>query len=267
MKSLGPDRLELKFEDGSRSTDWGANSVFPQARALGYNTGIVGWHLPYCRILNEVLTACWWDDVPSLANSTEASGLLQGALYISRGNLDGGSFSLVGSNLLVEHFAAMYRMSTVRAKELATDPRMGLVLLHLPGAHDPLTYNRNSGTWDRRVSRPSAYPDSLALVDRTLGEIRRAMVAAGEWDRTTLIVTADHWYREADRLTGRLDRRVPFLVKLAGQTGSLEYADDFNTIVTRDLLLAVLRHEITTPREIVSWLDQRRAGPIPQAGT
>jgi hypothetical protein len=252
-----PDRIEVKFQDGSRTTNWGRHSVFAAARAMGFNTGAVGWHLPYCRVLNDVLSSCWWDEVPSMANSAKGTGLPGGFEDILRANLEGASFGLFGPSLVMERFASLYQASTRRASELAVDSSLGLTLLHLPGAHPPFVYDRKSGQWTRRISLPSGYPDSLALVDRTLGELHRTMAAAGEWDRTTVVVTADHWYRDADTLYGRIDRRVPFLVKLTGQNRPVECASSFNTVVTRGLLLGILQREITTPEAIVSWLDRQ----------
>src|SRR5262249_36059746 len=34
--------------------------VLDNARSLGFNTAVVGWSNPYCRILNRSLTQCYW---------------------------------------------------------------------------------------------------------------------------------------------------------------------------------------------------------------
>ena len=63
-----------------------------------------------------------------------------------------------------------------------------------------------------------------------------ARVALGEWERH--------------------DHRIPFMLKLAGQKSSVEYDHAFNTILTRELLLKLLRGEMKTPSEVVEWIER-----------
>jgi hypothetical protein len=84
------------------------------------------------------------------------------------------------------------------------------------------------------------------------------MESAGNWDSTTVLLSSDHPYREAKSLDGKSDLRVPFLLKLAGQSEGLSYSAEFNTILTHDLLLAILKGELSTA-EVVPWLDQHRS--------
>jgi hypothetical protein len=39
----------------------------------------------------------------------------------------------------------------------------------------------------------------------------------------------------------------------------VRYDAPFNTVVTHDLLLALMRREVSTPVEVVSWLDRHRS--------
>ena len=115
------------------------------------------------------------------------------------------------------------------------------------------------------------YLDNLALVDRTVGELRRAMERAGTWDQTTVVISADHWWRtemwsrgpfltkEDAALSGtKMDHRIPFVVKLAGQQEPVIYDHPFNTVLTHDLLLALLRGEVSSPQTVAAWLDAHR---------
>ncbi len=81
------------------------------------------------------------------------------------------------------------------------------------------------------------------------------MEDAGIWNSTTVVVSSDHWFRDAKVFDGKLDRRVPFLVKTAGQTAPLAYGEPFNTVLTQDLLLEVLRKEVATPQDVHAWLS------------
>ncbi len=80
------------------------------------------------------------------------------------------------------------------------------------------------------------------------------------WESTTIIVSSDHWLRKALwRYEGETDHRIPFMLKLAGQKKGVTYEKPFNTVLTRDLVLAILRGEITSIDEVVTWLDKNRS--------
>ena len=70
------------------------------------------------------------------------------------------------------------------AQRYAADPSLQLVFLHLPTPHPPHFYDRHSRTFTgRSPGAAGSYPDSLALADLILGEIREAMTRAGLWTR------------------------------------------------------------------------------------
>jgi arylsulfatase A-like enzyme len=155
------------------------------------------------------------------------------------------------------------------AKRAVVDPSLGPTLLHFPIPHPPIIYNRRSG--DFRVDRACNYLDNLALVDRAFGELRREMESAGTWETTTIIVSSDHPLREKKwgngngwpqedfaAITARTDPRVPFIVKLAGHTQAISYDSPFNTVLTHDLLLAILGGEVSSPQNVIEWLEKNR---------
>jgi arylsulfatase A-like enzyme len=84
------------------------------------------------------------------------------------------------------------------------------------------------------------------------------MENAGVWDSTTLLFTSDHPYREAEQLDGKRDPRIPYILKLAGQKEAVAYTQEFNAVLTADLLLGVLRGEITDGASATGWLDRNR---------
>jgi hypothetical protein len=57
----------------------------------------------------------------------------------------------------------------------------------------------------------------------------------------------------------KMDHRVPFIVKLAGQREPVTYSQPFNTVVTHDLILALLRGELANSENVAAWLDNHRA--------
>jgi arylsulfatase A-like enzyme len=123
------------------------------------------------------------------------------------------------------------------------------------------------------ASTRSNYLDNLALVDRTLRDLRGVMQRAGVWGSTVVLVTSDHPFRpsffhtehpswpaeENAALGGARDPQIPFILKLSEQTEGVRYDAPFNTVVTHDLLLALMRREVSTPAQVVSWLDRHRS--------
>ena len=140
------------------------------------------------------------------------------------------------------------------------DPRLGLVMLHAPIPHAPAIYDRASGTltaWSLRGIR--GYFDNLALADRFVGEVQRELERAGVANRTWLLVTSDHWWRDGKPYDGTLDLRVPFLLQAPTGSRAVSVTSAFNTAVTGDLLLAILRGDIVDTDAAARWL---RAHPM-----
>jgi arylsulfatase A-like enzyme len=167
--------------------------------------------------------------------------------------------SLFGRPLSAAQQTNVYHAILGEAESLANDTRFGFTLVHLPVPHSPHAYNRKTGKFTLGNAPIAGYIDSLALLDRTVGDIRRSMENAGTWDSATVLFTSDHPYREATQLDGKSDSRIPFLLKLASQKQGVEYGARFNTVLTGDLLIGVLRGEITDAASATAWLDRNRA--------
>jgi len=56
---------------------------------------------------------------------------------------------------------------------------------------------------------------------------------------------------------------VPFILKAPGKDQPMTYGAPLNTVVSQDLVLAILRKEISTLPEAVTWLDRHPAPPAP----
>ena len=95
----------------------------------------------------------------------------------------------------------------------------------------------------------------MVLADSLLGEIRTEMTRARAWDDGTVLITSDHPSRQSRHLDGKEDPRVPFLLKLPGHTAPLIYDRPLRTLVTRALLDAVSRGEVTTAAGAAEWLS------------
>lgn len=253
FQPTGKARLRLLFLDEPKQADWpGPPNLFSKARQAGFNTAVVGWFLPYCRLFDESVNSCYTESMdtrvresqPSLGTSLHSQLLDLSPLEVRQRHL--------------KRYLAMQE----EARKAVADPKLGLVMLHLAVPHEPAIYFRDQGELTLFNFHPDWYFDNLALADRTLGDLRREMERAGLWDQSTVIVTSDHALRWYAMLDETVDPRVPFLVKLAGQKQGIVYHQPVRTLVAHDLTLAVLRGELSQPGEVIRWLDQR-VTPVP----
>jgi hypothetical protein len=269
----GPRELILRMPSRSSPVSWSlVPNVFDAARAMGFNTALVGWYHAYGRVLNRSLTRCYWtgglfpsgveervEPQPLLASILDRAWL-QFARF--RRHVPGADSALDDREEKCRRFA----LQVARSAELAADASIGLSLLHLQVPHPPSIYNRATGVIG--AAPGNGYLDGMALADRTLGDLCRTLERAGLWDRTTILISADHGWRTArwrevgdwnaeDEANSHTDTSgVPFLVKLAGRTEALEYGKPFDTIVTRSLILEILAGRVTSASDVQRWIER-----------
>ena len=234
-------------------------SVFSSARELGVNTALVGWAIPYDRELGKDLNYCVWFPFPGFQPSRAATF---GAAMLRQ-------IACLAPPLHIMHdYVRLYLDSMTESLSVVTNAQYGLSLLHLHPPHDPAIYIPDKGRfriWG--TEKAESYFDQLILADRSLERLRRAMETSGEWDKTWIIISADHSWRKSKRYDGQRDLRVPFLIKTPGEARSVTFSPRLNTVVTRDLILAILRGEVRDQDSAMGWLDEhRRTEPTTTGG-
>jgi hypothetical protein len=279
---LDADTLRL-FPEGESAVNWRDQpNVFKKARELGANSEIIGWHHPYCRVFGDSTVRCLDqpNGHPSGALIREAIvadeslpravkflfelqlGNLRDMLTSSgEGSLEGGRAPYVQRRQLQQYFQIRDR-----AYCEAADSNIDFLFIHFPLPHLFAIYDREHRDFTLRSNL--SYADNLALVDRTVGEMRQTLESAGLWDSTSLLITSDHglrpeqwrgrmgWTEELERLTaGGQSQTVPFIVKLAGENHGVVYNHGFSGVVSSELVLAMLRGDVTTPQSATAWLD------------
>jgi sulfatase-like protein len=256
----------LRFSGETHARSWsGQPNIFSLGRQLGLDTTIVGWYLPYCRALSADLTACYWWGMSTQYNSL-GTGFLAILTNQARSLWETVQFSVLGQSRAVEHHVETYRAMLARACDVVADARPGLAFIHFPVPHSPHFYDRATQDFTLGNSPIRGYPGSLEVVDLTLARLREAMERAGTWETTTVLLTSDHWYRNSLALDGKLDRRVPFLMKPAGTREGLTYGRPFNTVVAHDLLAVVLRDQVSDARDVARFLASHAQPPLKQYG-
>jgi hypothetical protein len=261
---------------------WSAQpNVFSRAREIGAKSAVVGWYHPYCRVIGADLTRCSFTVV---ANETDRLNQRLSQSMIEHFRTLGRAMPLIrevlpksvkaGPRWEFDYVESLKRMNQ-EAAEAATDGALSLVMFHFPAPHFPCQYDRRIHDFtidDFTVQSRCNYFDNLELVDRTFGDLRRAMERAGYWDNTIVLLSSDHWWRteiwpkdqswteeEQAVKSETADHRVPFMLKLKGQRESLIYHPSFNTVLSKELILALLRGDLSAPMEVRDWLDRNRS--------
>ncbi len=272
--------LDLVFTDSPAPHRWKAqSSIFQSARQLGRNTGLAGWYLPYCSVFGDHLDSCYTaldaDATPSLRKVEYDRTLpffkvMLNDLREEYVSLPFPEMALHG--LLSEEYTFVRRQHEEaylnireRALSLASDPNYGLVLIHWPIPHPLGIYHRIER--GPASGNQAGYLDNLELADETLGILRRTMEAAGTWDDSIVLVTGDHGFRPFlwsglpgwnadDARSGALvvKNRVPFLLKIPHHEGGAVYTDHFNTVLTRELFMAMLTGQVQDERDVSKWI-------------
>ena len=249
-----PNDLELTFRDG-KTARWSTYpNVFSQARAMGYETAVIGWLLPYPRVLGASLGAADWRS--SDAHEQTRADTLGQALRNQWGSL-----------VPPVHVRRVFSQTVAELGDLAirtaADGRFGLVLLHIPLPRPPGIYDRATGRLTTRnfTGAGGGYLDNLALADVLIADLRRAIERGRLGDRTWLVVSGAGWWREAERYDGHMDHRVPFLLRPPDGGRATHVDAPFNTLATHDLVLAILRGSIMDTGDAAVWLTRNPVAP------
>jgi hypothetical protein len=281
----GEEVADLRYEDASKAnvrfagqTTWVDFGQFPnlftKARAAGVNAAVIGWYIPYCRLFSKDLVYCDWTPVATRYNTqggSFAEDLLNEPRSMVELNMDTELevkiLSPFGQPLETQRRAKTYQKEQRELLEKAVDPQVGLLYVHFGAPHSPYFYNSRTGQFDLNTMSASGYLQNLALVDRSVSELRQRLEAAGLWDTTTVLLIADHSYRTSRRLDGKTDPRVPFILKMAGSREGVTLNFPFNSLLTQQLLLGILEKRISTTQEAAQWIGSQAEKQSPSLRT
>ncbi len=272
-----PDRsgdLELVAVGGAEKRWSREPNVFSEARQSGYRTAIVGAYHPYCRVLAASLDECYSQHTELPLEIAHRRGLLA-ALGAQLAFVGETMFRIGPYDLRLRERAAElerkvrlddYRNLLPAAKAEAADKKIDLLLIHLAVPHPPAFYDRQHDHLDD--SAEHSYVDGVALADKALGELRRTMQQAGAWDNSVVLISSDHWWR-ADLYAGQaswskedavvsggiVDHRIPFMLHFPAQDAPLSFPVPFNTVISKALLLKILRGEVRDAAAAAAWIN------------
>jgi hypothetical protein len=254
------------------------DTVFQDALNLHYRTAVAGWYNPYCRILPDVLDHCFWSYDISAKNTMapEAplqSNLMQPWIHFFRDSIGYRVASLFlhisGQNDIDgEQHISDYVALAKAADEILEDESAGFALIHMPIPHPNGIYDRRT---DRFTLTHSNYLDNVALADKFLRHVRSKLEQSGQWDASTIVITADHSWRtkygwrnmpewtkgkEIASQGGQFDDRPAYIVKLAEQHTGARVDVPFAAVNTRSLFDALLAQKIRSKEELSEWASR-----------
>ncbi len=256
--------------EGSEEVSWKSGpTIFSEARDAGMAIGVVGWYHPYCRLFASLLSSCEWVGFPDKFDDRNLTpwSIEEAITEVVMDDLMGQDRPYTVERLLKtdenrrQRYIVSYRRILDSTIHALTNPELDLVMIHFPIPHGPAIFDRST---QQLSSEKGDYQDNLALADRALGTLRRAMEQAGLWETTNVLVTSDHGFRSAGPPEWKHNFtpfHVPFFLRMAGRPQHIEDDYRFSTTVVRSLLLALLKKEIVTSEEAREWLHQSHAVP------
>jgi hypothetical protein len=240
------------------------DTIFAQAQALGWTTGVAGWFNPYCRLMPDVLDRCFWQfsepvsgDLSRYLSSTQPTSQNVLAMMPLRHML---------STLLHRPFGGGasphrrdYTAVMAQAADLVRDPRIRFIFIHLNVPHPAGIYDRTH----QSMSDTGTYLDNLVLADRSLATLRNEIQATPAAANTALIVSSDHswrtylwkgssaWSREDEQAThGRFDPRPVLIVHLPASDERKIISAPISLMFVHTLLESMLHGQIRSESDI-----------------
>jgi len=224
-------------------------TIFEKLWQKGYKIGISGWHLPYCRLFEKYASECAQFG-SSKYNNVTSSDYVE-ALWMDLHSLlpDWASF---------QH-GYIYKKSWESSEWLLRNKSLDFIYLHFSVPHLPRVANGESERFAAFFdSTQKAYESNLSLVDESIDRIREILASEGEWDRSILIITSDHWWRTPERLKNR-HFQVPLLIRLPWEEEKRISSTPFSNILISDIILALSKSEITDYAGLSNWIDGHQA--------
>lgn len=231
-------------------------SLFQLAREQGYNAYMVGWFLPYRRILGDQVDYCrvyrgyrQGDGVPA-----EMVCALFRSMRFWTDPVSQRVWKLLYPRARAEHFRRVNTRIRQEMLDILNDcPTNTFALFHVPLPHDPYIWDADGAYRGPSKEAPSVgYERNLKYLDVYIGQVLEQLRATGKFDDALIIITSDHSWRKDSEPTMRegqqWQRKVPLIIKLPGQRSGCVIEEEFCTNRLKPLFEAVFAGERDTRR-------------------
>lgn len=198
-------------------------SVFLAAQKQDYNTAMVGFFLPYQKILGDQV-----DYYRTYRYEVKKETLLDRMAWVVIGNFGHLTDPIsIGINTRIlnrftsrHHYEINARTQADIWSLIDNAPPNSLCITHWPLPHAPYIFDRDgsySGPHDGVKGKYDAAPErqdeQLLYLDKVIGQLVDRLKTAGKFDDALLILTADHgWSKDIE-----INRRVPLIIKVPHQ--------------------------------------------------
>lgn len=242
------DELLLKTADGATHEFTETPTILDRAQDLGGVAVVAGWYLPYCRMFEE-LDGCASYPARVVGSRARRTGFLRALVDQQLAIVPYVNLRIRQVDVVLDQYADVLAASTTGDR--------GLVFLHVAAPHTPWIWDGEDSSFTITRFAHDGYYDNIELADKIVGDIRRKMEAAGQWDSTAVLLLSDHVMRyRPEYLHEPEDDRVPFLLKLPGQSRGAVFTEPLSALVTHDLVLALLEGRVQTPEQALAWLER-----------
>jgi hypothetical protein len=243
-------------KDGDLLPDSKSQSLFQMAKSQNYDTALVGWYLPYRRILGDQV-----DYVDTRSHESKGKGLGQKMIMsmmfnfkfltdpISRA-LDKRLNAWIDS-----HYYYDMNQEFVREANWMIDysENNTFIFIHWPVPHSPFVLNPDGTYWGSYYhlgGKPSGAPEDyerhLRYVDKLIGQLMERLRSADQYDDALIIITADHsWNKDPKNGFEQLETNthVPLFLKLPYQKRPHTIEREFRNNQIGPIIEHVMRHE------------------------
>jgi hypothetical protein len=249
-KTCSAGVMTLTGTDGTTSSLQTEETIFGDMHKRGSRTALFGWAFPYSRLFSTI------DDIKDypIFSYMTSERLVKTVFSQLRTLVEAGYFSPFGDSLPIRHHISITTSMHNDVIHYLQTNQKGFAFLHYPVPHGPNIYSRHTYHYGTNRNVKEGYLDNLVLVDRLLGDVHRTMEKTGNWDKTMVIVSADHSCR-VNTYDGIVEkRRVPFIAKLPHQVKGIIVNERFETVRTKDLILQIVGGKLLTPEDVVHWM-------------
>lgn len=257
--------------DGKPTPSTKVSSIFADAKSRGYRTSLVGFYLPYRRMLGDQI-----DSVTAYNAYVKPEQLLRRSYEALINNV---SFQLdpvskkatsillnsviPGNRVEYSHYwERINRSIQSHSAALIRDAAKNqFSFIHLPLPHCPWIFNAEGaylGPYKgKRFSHDRVgYENHLAYMDSVLGKFLAAIRAAGDYDDAMIVIASDHSWRLDYTYDDKLDesgdvRHVPMFIKLPKQESPLVVKKRVEMISLRPVFSAVMDGDLEKARELL----------------
>lgn len=247
--------------------DWqpfdSSETIFSDAKRLGWTTGVAGWFNPYCRVLPKQLDFCWMQLPPFPDHLSRNNSTLQNVLAPLIGDW---TASVPGPGARTGNLLDQLEFMDPD-QHLVENANINFAFVHLPIPHAPNRYNRRTG----KLEPNGSYLDNLALSDLVLGRLLADLQKSGTADRTTLILSSDHGWRvwmwrnnigwtHEDELAsggGKFDDRPMLMVHFPGEEHASVIDRHIPLLNMHGMIEGMLAGQIENRQQLDQWAAQQ----------